>query len=76
MHTLDDNPPSKLTLTSYGKEVTFTWPGSDTNAREILDALVGLMVAHTFCEKSAVQAMVEYLEDRGYSVTNDDQDDE
>ena len=76
MYTLGDNPPSKLTLTSYGKEVTFTWPGSDTNAREILDALVVLMVAHTFCEKSAVQAMVEYLEDRGYSVTNDDQDNE
>lgn len=76
MITLDDNPSSKLTLTSYGKEVTFTWPGSDTNAREILDALVGLMVAQTFCEKSVERAMVEYLEDRGYSVTNDDQDDE
>ena len=76
MITLDDNPPSKLTLTSYGKEVTFTWPGSDTNAREILDALVGLMVAQTFCEKSVERAMAEYLEDRGYSVTNDDQNDE
>ena len=72
MITLNDNPSSKLTLTSYGNEASFTWPGSDTNAREVLDAFVGLMVAHTFCRESVEQAMIEYLEDHDYTVTRDD----
>ena len=69
MIMLNDNPSSKLTLTSYGNEASYTWPGSDRDAREILDAFVGLMVAHTFCRESVEQAMIAYLEDHDYTVT-------
>lgn len=75
MVMLNDNPSSKLTLTSYGNEASYTWPGSDRDAREILDAFVGLMVSHTFCRESVEQAMIDYLEDHDYTVTQNNSQD-
>lgn len=56
---MEENKGTKLTLEIGGVKVTWESPYQDHSVSDILDALRGLMVTHTFVDESFVRCCGE-----------------
>lgn len=64
-----ENVKARLSLEINGEKCEYTWNHSDISVDDIITALKGLMVSHTFSEKSIENYIVEKADE--YYETED-----
>ena len=61
---LDDNPPTKLQLTTYDQTISWEVNHSDLTTDELIEAFYNVLVAHTFHPLSIIESMKQFIDDK------------
>ena len=58
-------PLTRLTLENYENKFSWETPYNDVGAEELINAFYSLMIGATFPEKTIIDVMAEFINERG-----------